>query len=537
MKEEAPEAFQSTYPFKGSPRVAYIDGMPLLMTCERNVKSWDDLLRFNYARQVSRYFQLGCHAVVLAFDDYERVPAAKAITQANRVKKKAAYEFGEGQQLPPTMPHQYNEKLSNRIFKRRVIDMVCNRLVEHVRVSASERYTRQLVIDYTGCPIVFEAKPMQPSFECGRPTFLPDLPPMGEADIKFLRWAEHFGGDMVAFSIDGDFIPIALMQYEAQVHRLSEHQRMKLSTPPPALHNVCIYRIKYKAPASSSASSAAGSATNAACATKVAKKKPFKYNSIGQRLLTDASSTLGLAPPLPQSSAGGAAPETKKEASTTKHAPREFEYVNIPRLYMALRTVFSGFCPTLKRDPLHPHHYMRMLAVLVGLGGTDFSRGLPYIGPGTLWSMLPERSVFSSLLRCYEPSRGLVESDSACNMLACNVYMHKFASHFKRAAAAASVIDVDDEDEEDNGGGDSGGFKRMLNVLLCSQLSDKTKRDLPSPARVNTTFRNINWLLHYWTCKPPTKRVAGDGEAAQAPAAAAAGNPLWDYSQCYPNPV
>jgi hypothetical protein len=77
MKEEAPEAFQSTYPFNGAPKVAYIDGMPLLMTCERNVKSWEDLLRFNYARQIMRYFRLGCHSVVLAFDDYERVPTAK----------------------------------------------------------------------------------------------------------------------------------------------------------------------------------------------------------------------------------------------------------------------------------------------------------------------------------------------------------------------------------------------------------------------------------------------------------------------------
>jgi hypothetical protein len=145
MKEEAPEvrnilalvsfdqcflilfleqAFRSTYPFKGTPGVAYIDGMPLLMISEKTVRSWDDLLRNNYARHIQRYYKLGCHTVVLAFDDYERVPASKAITQANRSKKKAAYEFGEGQQLPPTIPHGYNEKLSNRIFKRRVIDMV-----------------------------------------------------------------------------------------------------------------------------------------------------------------------------------------------------------------------------------------------------------------------------------------------------------------------------------------------------------------------------------------------------------------------------
>lgn len=82
MKEEVPEAFRSSYPFKGgSPKVAYIDGMPLLMISERNVQCWDDLLRNNFARHIQRYFRLGCRAVVLAFDDYDRVPMSKAITQ------------------------------------------------------------------------------------------------------------------------------------------------------------------------------------------------------------------------------------------------------------------------------------------------------------------------------------------------------------------------------------------------------------------------------------------------------------------------
>lgn len=72
MKEECPEAFRSTYPFKGRPKVAYIDGMPLLMISEGRVQSWQDLLINNFARHVTRYFRLGCSVVVLAFDDYGR---------------------------------------------------------------------------------------------------------------------------------------------------------------------------------------------------------------------------------------------------------------------------------------------------------------------------------------------------------------------------------------------------------------------------------------------------------------------------------
>ena len=55
--EEAPEAFRSNYPFKGTPKVAYIDAMPLLMASERTTKTWDDLLRNNFARHIVRYFR------------------------------------------------------------------------------------------------------------------------------------------------------------------------------------------------------------------------------------------------------------------------------------------------------------------------------------------------------------------------------------------------------------------------------------------------------------------------------------------------
>ena len=149
FKEVAPRAFQPTYPLPGSPHVAYIDGMPLLMVSEASVQSWDDLLRVNFARHIVRYFKLGCHAVVLAFDDYEHVPKAKAITQSNRAKAKAVYEFGEGSQLPPCIPPKFNEKLSNRIFKRRVIDLICNRVSQHITLNPAEKHARSFVVDYT----------------------------------------------------------------------------------------------------------------------------------------------------------------------------------------------------------------------------------------------------------------------------------------------------------------------------------------------------------------------------------------------------
>jgi hypothetical protein len=544
FKEEAPEAFQASYPFPGTAKVAYIDGMPLLMTCERNVHSWDDLLRFNYARHINRYFRLGCEAVVLAYDDYERVPMAKAITQANRVKKKAAYEFGEGSQLPPTMPAQYNEKLSNRVFKRRVIDMVCNRVLEHIAVSPSERYSRSFVLDYTGCPVLFQAPPGRDRFQGGRPTFLVDMPPMGEADVKYLRWAEHFDGNMIAYSIDGDFIPIALMSYEAKMLKLrkqhkGDQQQLQRSQQPCHVHSIAIYRIKYKAPG-----------TAAAAPPKPRQDKLQSKIAMVPVGRGNKKARLGLAMPAASAAADSNSKAEGNSAASVKSSPiREFEYVDIPKLYLALRNAFSSFAPSCKRQPLHHYHYMRMLAVLVGLGGTDFSRSLPYVGPATLWGMLSSHSsVFSSLLRSYDPAEGRTDAEDACNAFASSIYMCKFATHFKSAQQSQMKYSAltlgakrtrEDSSSTSDSDEDEGGFQEVMQTLQASQLSERTKRDLPSSARVNATFRNINWLLQYWTCTPPIKRnESGTGQDNNAPVDATPSTlSAWDYSVCYPDPV
>jgi hypothetical protein len=59
-----------------------------------------------------------------------------------------------------------------------------------------------------------------------------------------------------------------------------------------------------------------------------------------------------------------------------------------------------------------------------------------------------------------------------------------------------------------------------------SKLSEKTKRELPSFERVDTTFRNINWLLQYWMCIPPIQRQHGNTD-----------NASWDYEGCFSDPI
>ena len=91
------------------------------------------------------------------------------------------------------MPENFNDKLANRIFKRRVLDMICNTLAEHVVPMLPSDKDRALIIDYSSCPIRFVCPAGSTKFSIkDRPDFMTDMPPMGEADVKFLRWAELF---------------------------------------------------------------------------------------------------------------------------------------------------------------------------------------------------------------------------------------------------------------------------------------------------------------------------------------------------------
>lgn len=244
------------------------------------------------------------------------------------------------------------------------VPQVCNRVCEHVSLPGTDAYTRSLVVDYTGCPILFEAEGGKLKFDSARkPTFMADIPPMGEADIKFLRWAGHFDGDLIASSVDGDFIPIALMHHEARVLQVKIHEQMeeaKQKNQPessrrpliekPKLHNITIFRIKYKPPPTAAESSAKRRATasagaNAASSSSSAGKK--------QKLICGTSSgCMQLADPCSADT-----PEPSAKIRKTS-APREYEYVNIPKLCAGMQDVFHRLCPAVKRNPLHRYvHY------------------------------------------------------------------------------------------------------------------------------------------------------------------------------------
>jgi hypothetical protein len=438
FKKEVPSAFVQMCPFR--PKVAYIDGMPLLMVAEGRVSRWNDYVRSNFVQCILRMFRLGCEAVVLAFDEYDYVPRAKSITQANRTKAKASYEFGEGCLLPPTMPDKFNDKLANRVFKRRVIDMICNSVVQHISHMDASSKDRAFIIDYSNCPIRFACEAGSTSFSASQPDFMTSLAPMGEADVKFLRWAELFQGDILAYSVDGDFIPIALIRYE--------RNRRNIEGGIP--YRLALYRLKCRLPEK--------------------KLSGTKRTSVE--------------------------PPTTTTTIKKKNA-REYEYVNIPLLY-------EGLChkSTLTTD-------MNLVAVMIALSGTDFTRSMPQIGPSTLWSMLNQnKDIFKGLLKSFDHENKCLIIEEACNRVAAPIYASKYASHMQNQTSSKDITVV-------------------TSMLKGSRsLSEKTKNDIPSPLRLQTTFKNINWLLQYWQCRDPVKREAEGDESS-----------IWDYSSCYPDPI
>jgi hypothetical protein len=146
LKDEAPAAFTQKCPFDAM--CAVLDGMPLLMA-GGHVEEWDQLVTRNFFYAIKRYFDSGVKVVVLAFDDYKYVSNAKSITQANRSKKVAPFSFDERQYLEPKVPIDFNDKLRNRAYKRKVIDCIVASLPKMFDL----RYSRSFIVDYVDCPV------------------------------------------------------------------------------------------------------------------------------------------------------------------------------------------------------------------------------------------------------------------------------------------------------------------------------------------------------------------------------------------------
>lgn len=228
FKEDLPHAFTRKSPFQ--PSAVFVDGQIRLMQGpQREPQTWDDFIHRQFARHLLKFYET-CDVVILAFDNYEHVPRAKCMTQAKRRRNIPILPFSAHAELPCMVPEgeRWGQCIANRAFKTRVIDLVLLRLPA---LLLQGKPGRRLIVDYQQ-PVEYR---FCPSASAIQQEPLPDLPPMGEADLKFTRHASRHG-KLLVDSIDGDSIPIALMHYEQELRR---------ATPPPL---ISVLRLELRLP-------------------------------------------------------------------------------------------------------------------------------------------------------------------------------------------------------------------------------------------------------------------------------------------------
>lgn len=214
FKEDLPHAFTPHSPFR--PTAVFVDGQIRLMQgYQSEPLTWDDFIRRQFASRLERFFAQ-CDVVILAFDNYDKVPRAKCMTQAKRRRNVPVLPFSATSELPCMVPdgERWTQCIANRVFKTRVIDLVILRLPA-LLLSGSP--SRRLIVDFHE-PVEYRFDPASNLVHC-QPLLNGEMPALGEADLKFTRFADMFG-KLLVDSIDGDSIPIALIHHERCLRRM-----------------------------------------------------------------------------------------------------------------------------------------------------------------------------------------------------------------------------------------------------------------------------------------------------------------------------
>lgn len=256
----------------------------------------------------------------------------------------------------------------NRTFKGKLIELITMRLP---KLLLKRHPGKTVIIDYeTPVKHTFVDNEMKQEE-------LTDHKPMGEADVKFIRWANQYNKIMLD-SIDGDSIPIALMNHE---------RLLSQEVCPP---KVSIYRMKIMTD------------------EDIAEKKKRKL---------DAMETAG---------------------AVEKKTSRQYEYLDIHMLYLGLLQSVRQSIGTLKLLN-HNGYEMRMLTALITLTGTDFTRQMPLISGKSMWDMLVH--IWMPLTLSYDPLAEQFKLPMTANKLISNLYTLKFANHIaKDSKTLVSVI-------------------------------------------------------------------------------------------------
>ena len=204
LKEGAPGAFSRACP--RAPTTCFIDGQIKLNKSE-HIRSWHDFLHICFYKPIRFSFDNGTARVVLAFDNYDKVPAAKGMTQAKRNKQVVRFEFAQGDALPATPPPDWGACMRNRVFKSKVITMILNNLRQHFADIDPERHT--LVLDHQRIESIGAPWPLLDALGAENSN--------GESDCKAYDYVEDHVPCLID-SVDGDMLVLSLLHQRRHPH-------------------------------------------------------------------------------------------------------------------------------------------------------------------------------------------------------------------------------------------------------------------------------------------------------------------------------
>ena len=448
LHDECPDAFHERIPKAVRFDVGVIDGHLQLMSLNSNFSSWEQFLLAVFVRPIQRLFDAGAPIVVLCFDAYDQVPAYKSMTQLKRCSRIApCVSFTADEALPEEIPEATMEHLMNRSFKLKVVQLALQQVPRMLQTTLASAPERRLVLDYKST--------VEYSGRTGMvPRRLDDMVPMGESDVKYVRYVERYGNALV-HAVDGDYMAIALLYYARGGVR--DDNRIFVFRQRSTLHPT--------------------------------KKDTKKRNREEEEEVEESGDD-----DLPRSSSTSTTTTTTTTAhhhssSSSNNKNKNTRKINKkraspPKCWVDMQLLFVTIAESMRQSGVNDtseNATVQAAVLLMLCAGTDFSRPLPLLGPKRLWEYLP--MVANDLVRGVPLLLGEetpLELSTLCDSVVGAIYRLVFSNHVP-VSVPKTLSDV------------------LKHLKHHSRLADITRSRLPSEAQVRVTLQNVGWVMAYWT--------------------------------------
>lgn len=360
----------------------FVDGQILLMKSTMpDGCTWQQYVERNFTQRLVALHRK-YENVVLAFDSYESVPVYKSIEQLKRIAKAAPFAFEAGDNVPSRPPSSkvWGNALLNRAYKTNIITMIVTMLARGYDPQVQKK---TLILDFVNV-VRISFTPYERT-----QSVLEDMQPMGESDVKFMRYAEKYG-DIVVESVDSDVMLIAMLYVQKSNYK----------------HRIFVRRIK---------------------SAPIDETVEEKNANVEKR----------------KRAAGGAAGGSAGVAGGAKPPRARLEYETLC-INTLLRMLHNAAYEAIGREMvIAESHLTHILIVLMLLNGSDYSRGLPRVGARSVWEMLhvvvPAFVATTSMVQ----DAIVIDSEMCIDAVFAEIYKAKFSRHVSTTESSFSEVRAD----------------------------------------------------------------------------------------------